>query len=156
MPPACHPHAASQVGERARYLERRLRDFRRVGLHLDAETAMAVKEINTELSSLGIQFSKNLGEENVSHAGSNRRPAKKRMPVTRDQTASHAGSNRRAVTPTRDRTEDLPTSRPLGIEPKTSRPHVHPGSNRRPADRSHPAVVASIPIGMPRIPNEPH
>lgn len=55
--------AAALEGERRRYVERRIREFKRVGLHLDAETAAQVKEINTKLSSLGIRYSKNLGEE---------------------------------------------------------------------------------------------
>lgn len=58
--------AKALAGEQKRCLARRLRDFRRVGLHLDEETAVKVKEINTKLSSLGIQFSKNLGEEATS------------------------------------------------------------------------------------------
>ena len=58
--------ATSLTGERRRYLDRRLRDFRRVGLHLDEATSEKVKQINTQISTLGIQFSKNLGEEDSS------------------------------------------------------------------------------------------
>lgn len=57
--------AAALAGEKKRYLERRLRDFRRVGLHLDEATSNRVKEINTRCSELGIKFSKHLGEEDT-------------------------------------------------------------------------------------------
>lgn len=50
-------------GERKRYVERRLRDGRRMGLDLDDETAGKVKDLNTRISALGIQFAKSLGEE---------------------------------------------------------------------------------------------
>ena len=53
-------------GERARFLMRTLRDFRRRGLHLDPATATRVKDINGKLSELGITFAKNLGEESAS------------------------------------------------------------------------------------------
>lgn len=53
-------------GEQRRCLERKLRDFRRVGLHLDEATSKQVKDINTRCSELGIAFSKALGEENAS------------------------------------------------------------------------------------------
>lgn len=53
-------------GEQKRAVVRKLRDFRRKGLHLDDSTASAVKDINTKESELGIQFSKNLGEEDTS------------------------------------------------------------------------------------------
>ena len=58
--------AAALAGERARYLARTLRDYKRAGLALEGEEADAVKELNKEISSLGIQFQKNLGEENTS------------------------------------------------------------------------------------------
>ena len=58
--------AKSLEGEEKRYLERRIRDFRRCGLHLEGETSERVKEINKRISELGIAFSKNLGEENTS------------------------------------------------------------------------------------------
>jgi hypothetical protein len=53
------------TGERARLLEFTLRDFRRNGLHLPADQRKRVTEIKTRMSALGIQFSKNLGEENA-------------------------------------------------------------------------------------------
>jgi len=53
-------------GEQQRALQRKLRDFRRAGLHLDDATANQVKDINTKMSELGIQFSKNLSEEDTS------------------------------------------------------------------------------------------
>ena len=37
-----------------------------MGLHLDEATSEKVKQINTQISTLGIQFSKNLGEEDSS------------------------------------------------------------------------------------------
>ena len=52
-------------GERKRYIERNLRDFRRRGLHLDESTAEKVKVINKRISDLGIAFSKNLGDEST-------------------------------------------------------------------------------------------
>ncbi|CAE8722725.1 unnamed protein product [Polarella glacialis] len=58
--------AKSLEGERKRCLERKLRDFRRVGLHLDEATADEVKSINTRISELGIEFQKNLGEDDTS------------------------------------------------------------------------------------------
>jgi Zn-dependent oligopeptidase len=53
------------TGERARLLEFTLRDFRRNGLHLPEDQRKRVTEIKTRMSALGIQFSKNLGEENA-------------------------------------------------------------------------------------------
>mmetsp|Transcript_22645 Transcript_22645/g.70513 ORF Transcript_22645/g.70513 Transcript_22645/m.70513 type:complete len:714 (-) Transcript_22645:155-2296(-) len=58
--------AKALEGERKRCLERKLRDFRRVGLHLDDATAAEVKSINTRISDLGIQYKQNLGEESTS------------------------------------------------------------------------------------------
>jgi len=57
--------AKALTGERARYLERSLRDSKRLGLHLDTETAEEVKGINARISELGITFAKNLGEEDT-------------------------------------------------------------------------------------------
>jgi len=53
-------------GERRRCLDRKLRDFRRVGLHLDEATSEAVKTIDARCSELGIAFQKALSEENAS------------------------------------------------------------------------------------------
>ncbi|EGD75641.1 Thop1 protein [Salpingoeca rosetta] len=50
-------------GEEKRYLDRTLRDYRRVGLHLDEETRNKVKEINKRCATLGIQLSENLSED---------------------------------------------------------------------------------------------
>jgi len=58
--------AKSLQGERLRLLQRKLRDFRRKGLHLDEATATEVKALNTRISELGIQYSKNLGEVDTS------------------------------------------------------------------------------------------
>eukprot|EP00911_Craspedida_sp_UC1_P002179 UC1_evm3s1668 len=52
-------------GERARFLERNIREGKRKGLHLDDETRKKVLAINKQLSSLGIEYAKNLGEENT-------------------------------------------------------------------------------------------
>jgi len=57
--------AKALTGEQARLLEFTLRDFRRNGLHLPADKRARVTEIKTRMSALGIQFSKNLGEENA-------------------------------------------------------------------------------------------
>jgi len=51
--------------EKQRYLARTLRDFKRKGLHLDEAVRTKVLEINKRIAELGIQFSKNLGEENT-------------------------------------------------------------------------------------------
>ena len=58
--------AKALTGEKKRALARQLRDGKRLGLHLDNETAGKVKDINTKLSENGIKFSKNLGEEDYS------------------------------------------------------------------------------------------
>lgn len=52
------------TGEDARMLEYTLRDFRRNGLHLPADKRARVEQIKKRMSTLGIEFSKNLGEEN--------------------------------------------------------------------------------------------
>ncbi|KAK9816736.1 hypothetical protein WJX72_004381 [[Myrmecia] bisecta] len=57
--------AKDPPAEAQRFLERTLRNFKRKGLHLEAEKRDKVKELNTRLSELGIQFQKNLGEENT-------------------------------------------------------------------------------------------
>lgn len=54
------------TGERRRYLEHKLRDFRRAGLQLDDASAAEVTEINTRIGELEINFGKNLAEENTS------------------------------------------------------------------------------------------
>lgn len=66
-PPQPHPQAVGEplIGERKRYFDRILRDFRRRGMHLDEETRLKVLDINKRISSLAIRFSKNLGEENT-------------------------------------------------------------------------------------------
>eukprot|EP00949_MAST-11_sp_MAST-11-sp1_P005036 g5036.t1 len=58
--------ATELVGEKKRYLEKLMRDYRRRGMHLDDETRSKVKELNKKISQLGIEFQKNLGEENSS------------------------------------------------------------------------------------------
>jgi len=52
-------------GESARLLEFTLRDFRRAGLDLPDEKRTRVEEIKKRCATLGIEFSKNLGEENT-------------------------------------------------------------------------------------------
>lgn len=49
--------------EQVRYLERLIRDYRRNGLHLEADKRTEIQKIQEEISSLAIQFSKNLTEE---------------------------------------------------------------------------------------------
>lgn len=51
------------AAERRRYLERNLREGRRKGLHLDTETRAKVLDLNQKMTALGIEFAKNLGEE---------------------------------------------------------------------------------------------
>ena len=55
--------AAALEGERKRCVERTLRALRRQGVHLQGEVAATVKGYLTRMSELGVQFSKNLGEE---------------------------------------------------------------------------------------------
>ncbi len=62
---AATDEARALEGERARYLSRRLRDGRRLGLHLDDERAERIKELNTRCSELGIAFARNLGEDDT-------------------------------------------------------------------------------------------
>ena len=54
--------ALAMDGERRRYLERRLINFRRMGMELEADAASQVKEINTRLSELVIEFEANLDD----------------------------------------------------------------------------------------------
>jgi thimet oligopeptidase len=51
------------TGEKKRYLERLLRDFVRNGLALPVEQQKRIKEISTRMSTLGIQFGRNLAED---------------------------------------------------------------------------------------------
>ena len=55
--------AKALKGEAARFLEFTLRDFKRNGLHLPLEQRKRVEEIKKRMSTLGITFSSNLGEE---------------------------------------------------------------------------------------------
>ena len=50
---------------RARFLEHTLRDFRRNGLELDASGQKRVREINEELTKLGLDFDANLAESHL-------------------------------------------------------------------------------------------
>eukprot|EP01062_Namystynia_karyoxenos_P079625 TRINITY_DN8430_c0_g1_i1.p1 TRINITY_DN8430_c0_g1~~TRINITY_DN8430_c0_g1_i1.p1 ORF type:complete len:712 (+),score=252.46 TRINITY_DN8430_c0_g1_i1:93-2138(+) len=54
--------AAGLEGERRRFLDRKLRDCRRLGLDLEAAAAERVRRINSELSDLAVTFSRNLQE----------------------------------------------------------------------------------------------
>lgn len=56
------------TGVRARLLEHTLRDFRRNGLDLDAQSQARVREINEELTKLGLDFDTNLAESHLSLA----------------------------------------------------------------------------------------
>mmetsp|Transcript_26931 Transcript_26931/g.83797 ORF Transcript_26931/g.83797 Transcript_26931/m.83797 type:complete len:654 (-) Transcript_26931:78-2039(-) len=58
--------AQALEGERQRCLCRKIRDMKRMGLHLDDAAAAEVKGLNTRISELGIEFQKNLGEEDTS------------------------------------------------------------------------------------------
>jgi hypothetical protein len=55
-------------GEAARFVEHTLRDFRRNGLALPLDKRTRIEEIKKRMSGLGIQFSKNLGEENTKYS----------------------------------------------------------------------------------------
>jgi thimet oligopeptidase len=57
--------AKALKGEAARLLEFTLRDLRRNGLHLPLEQRQRVEAIKKRMSNLGIEFGKNLGEENA-------------------------------------------------------------------------------------------
>ena len=50
-------------GEKARLVERMLRDFKRNGLHLDEAAREQIKKIKGEMSKLSIEFSKNCNDE---------------------------------------------------------------------------------------------
>ena len=52
-------------GERARFLSRILRDFKRNGLHLEEETRAKVKAMKEEMSKLSIEFAKNCNDEST-------------------------------------------------------------------------------------------
>lgn len=56
--------AKSLTGESARLLEFTLRDFKRNGLHLPLEQRSRIEAIKKRMSNLGVDFAKNLGEEN--------------------------------------------------------------------------------------------
>mmetsp|Transcript_18920 Transcript_18920/g.40817 ORF Transcript_18920/g.40817 Transcript_18920/m.40817 type:complete len:718 (-) Transcript_18920:432-2585(-) len=58
--------AKNLTGEKARCVQKKLLAFRRLGVHLEGEVASQVKGLLTRMSELGIQFSKNLGEEDES------------------------------------------------------------------------------------------
>ena len=60
---AASEEAKATTGESARLIEFTLRDFKRNGLHLPIEQRKRVEEIKKKMSNLGIEFSKNLGEE---------------------------------------------------------------------------------------------
>jgi thimet oligopeptidase len=53
----------SLAGEDARYLERLLRDYRRAGMGLPAEKRARLAEIEEELNDLGIEFSRNIADD---------------------------------------------------------------------------------------------
>lgn len=54
-------------GEHKRYVDRSIRDFERNGLHLPKDVRDQIKDIQTKMSSLCIQFQKNLGEEKTTY-----------------------------------------------------------------------------------------
>jgi len=49
-----------------RYLDRLLRDKKRLGLHLPEAERQVIKQLQEDMSKLGLEFSKNLNEENTS------------------------------------------------------------------------------------------
>ena len=55
----------SLPGARARLLDKTLRDFRRNGLDLDADRQKRLREINEELTKLGLEFDSNLAESHL-------------------------------------------------------------------------------------------
>jgi Zn-dependent oligopeptidase len=57
--------AKALTGEAARYLEFTLRDFKRNGLHLPLEQRQRIEALKKRMSTLGINFQQNLGEENA-------------------------------------------------------------------------------------------
>lgn len=55
--------AADLTGERRRLLEFTMRDFRRAGHELDADTRAAVKDMTNRLVELGVAFERNIAED---------------------------------------------------------------------------------------------
>jgi thimet oligopeptidase len=52
--------------EEVRYFEQEMRDYRRLGLHLDEETRNQVKTYKKELADISVEFNKNLNDESTS------------------------------------------------------------------------------------------
>jgi len=52
--------------EEVRYFEQEMRDYRRLGLHLDEETRDKVKTYKKELADISVEFRKNLNDESTS------------------------------------------------------------------------------------------
>lgn len=63
---AAHPQAVAQLtGEKKRFLDFTLRDYRRSGMDLGAKKRERLTEVQKEITKLGIEFSKNIAEDNA-------------------------------------------------------------------------------------------
>ena len=94
----------SVEGESRRLVERMLRDYRRNGLHLPKDTRDKIQALKEKMSSLGINYQKNLNDENS------------KMRFTREQLAG---------TP-EDWMESLPKVEGDQLEIGLNYPHVFP------------------------------